>query len=62
MDTIESTIEEINKNKAEKLVNTEKGISYPLVKLMRIFGLQPVEQDILIMAFAPEIDTRYERI
>jgi len=34
----------------------------PLLRLARIFGLTPFELGVLIMAIAPEIDKRYERI
>lgn len=35
---------------------------FPLIKLARVFGLTQFESDVIIMALAPEIDRRYERV
>lgn len=35
---------------------------FPLMKLIKFFGLTQFESDLIIMALAPEIDKRYERV
>jgi DNA polymerase III delta prime subunit len=48
---------------AEKLAGSrEISDQFPIMKLKRIFGLSSFELDVLIMAIAPEIDRKYERI
>ena len=48
---------------ADKLASSrEISEQFPIRKLKRIFGLSSFELDVLIMAIAPEIDRKYERI
>lgn len=50
-------------NIANKLASSrEISEQFPIRKLRRIFGLSSFELEALIMALAPEIDRRYERI
>lgn len=38
------------------------GIDLPLLRIARLFDLAPFARDLLLLALAPEIDLRYERI
>ncbi|HEX6293485.1 MAG TPA: ATP-binding protein [Herpetosiphonaceae bacterium] len=38
------------------------GTIVPLLKLARTFGFSPFERDVLLLALAPELDLRYERL
>jgi AAA+ superfamily predicted ATPase len=38
------------------------GINLPLARVARLFGLAAFEQDLLLLALAPELDMRYERL
>jgi len=40
----------------------KKGEIPPLVRLAAIFGLSPIEVDVLLVALAPEIEPRYEQL
>lgn len=51
--------EKINQKAAKSL---EKGINLPLYRLTYLFHLTPLEQDILLICLAPELDNKYERI
>lgn len=63
VESISSLIEQANTDIANKLSNSlNNADSYPLLRLTRIFGLTPIDLDVLIMAIAPEIDRKYERI
>jgi len=61
IESINRMIEEVSKDIAQRLSNTDNA-NFPLLRLARTFGLMPLELDILIMALAPEIDKRYERV
>ncbi|MEC4675488.1 MAG: ATP-binding protein [Nitrospirota bacterium] len=63
IDSIGRTVEEVSSEIAAKISNTGSNAEFfPLVRLSRIFGLTPFELGALIIAIAPEIDRRYERI
>lgn len=61
-ESIDIRIKELNDDIGRKLSNTGKNPGFPLPRLARIFGLTPSEADVLIIALAPEMDRRYERI
>jgi AAA+ superfamily predicted ATPase len=42
--------------------SVEAGIDLPLMTLARLFGLTSFECDVLLLATAPELDLRYERL
>lgn len=46
----------------QKLSNSQNREYFPLLRLVNIFGLTSYELDILVMAVAPEINTKYGRI
>jgi len=47
----------------EKVAQAEtSGLFLPLRHLVKVFGLQPPEAEVVVMAVAPEIDRRYERL
>lgn len=46
----------------QKRISLETGIELRLEKIEKIFGLKPVEIDILLICLIPEMDTRYEKI
>jgi len=60
--SINSLIETVRDDIAKRLLNTENNAAFPLLRLAGTFGLIPFEVGILILAIAPEIDKRYERI
>jgi ATP-dependent 26S proteasome regulatory subunit len=63
VESISNLIEQANTDIANKLSNSlNNADSYPLLRLTKIFGLTPIDLDVLIMAIAPEIDRKYERI
>lgn len=63
IDSIDKTIEELSSEIAAKISNTGSNVEFfPLVRLSRVFGLTPFELGALIIAIAPEIDRRYERV
>lgn len=60
---INSKLADMDKRIEERVrAGITAGIHLPLPALSRIFGLSPVETNVLISCFAPEIDGRYERI
>jgi AAA+ superfamily predicted ATPase len=44
------------------LANAQRGAESPLFRLGRHFGLEQVDRDVLVLALAPELDLRYERL
>lgn len=62
IESIDNLIDEVRRNITRKVSNTKNIERFPMPVLARIFGLMPFELDILIMALAPEIDARYDRI
>lgn len=47
---------------AQAVAQAEVGAEPGLLKLARLFGLTPFERDILLLALAPELDLRFEKI
>lgn len=53
----------IDEHIAKRVASSIKaGVFLPLPVLSRLFGLTPVEANVLISCLAPEIDARYERL
>ncbi len=57
--SIRAFAEKIERNKRE---SARKGIELRLVELASLFQLTPSETDILLLAVAPELDEKYQRI
>ncbi|MDY6912336.1 MAG: AAA family ATPase, partial [Chloroflexota bacterium] len=47
---------------AKEMASLDSGISLRLSRLVKEFGLNSFEKDVLLICLLPEIDTRYERI
>jgi AAA+ superfamily predicted ATPase len=47
----------------ERAAHAERqGVDLPLLRVVRLFELTPFERDVLLLALAPELDLRYERL
>ncbi|HZF08726.1 MAG TPA: AAA family ATPase [Thermoanaerobaculia bacterium] len=47
---------------ARTVASVRQGVELRLLWLARLFNLSPFEVDVLLVAFAPELDLRYERL
>jgi SpoVK/Ycf46/Vps4 family AAA+-type ATPase len=47
---------------AKKVESLRRGITLNLPQLANIFGLTPLEIDVVLICMAPELDTKYERL